>query len=219
MAILIQHDFNSSAVMGFTSWFFSPFTVNLFLSQQIEAAVVKSAEEVMYLCSKPHVLHGWIRCFEFVWYLERWWFQVLNIYKVILVSLVKSIKLKAVFFHCVSAVFNENEHANASYNGAWIENPQVNVWINTAAPAGVKNCCVNNCCIILSVCTVWMNKLTALPNLCYYVKTLWVFYVFVFYIMERFKSLYFLFCNIFKGICVLNCTDVIAVVWGGLISI
>lgn len=87
----------------------------------------------------------------------------------------------------------------------------------TAASAGVKNCCVNNCCITLSVCTVWLNRLTALSSLCYCDKMVWVSYpcLCVVYNAKRKVTVFYFFVIFSTFSTLFNCRNLIAAFRGG----
>ena len=70
----------------------------------------------------------------------------------------------------------------------------------TAASAGVTNCRVNVCCIILSMCTEQANHSAHSLTLCKNsVSVLSMSLCCVYFVLQKLKSLYFSFCNVFKG--------------------
>lgn len=137
----------------------------------------------------------------------HWWLQVLNIVQIIMLrgekSLLKLCVCRFSLLHS-SLLLQSVMWIKWCKHLIWcsknLEHPLECVDYITAASAGVKNCCVNNCCIMLSVCTVWLNRLTALSILSYCDKMLWVclIHVFVLCIMRNLKSLYFHFLLYFQ---------------------
>lgn len=153
----------------------------------------------MYFWFKPHVLFCWIRNFEFVQYcLEHW-----NIscpmgkeHSYVKGSTLRSCVCRFSFTHWDISPYLSCCRLRMKRCKWWTHS-----WMcrgTSLQPLQESQTVVLIFAVLYCLCA--LNRLTTQPIL--WVRTLWVFYpclCVVYIVLQKFKSLYFSFCNVFKG--------------------